>query len=98
MGTEALKGLLQSIFVLWFPGFYTLIAIYVALAFSHVVNGWITMALMLSPCIATWYIVVSRREASFIRMQQGSSFKWDVDDALHDYQELILKQQRKKTN
>jgi ABC-type transport system involved in cytochrome bd biosynthesis fused ATPase/permease subunit len=54
------------------------------------VYSWLIIALMLSPYVALWYIVVKRRMLNeFKLLMENKPLKWDVKQTLEEYKKLL---------
>jgi len=73
---------------------YPMFILYAALTFCGIYS-WAVIAVMVSPVAAVWYKVVKERISIWREFLLGKPFKWNLEQTIDEYVELMKKQKSK---
>jgi hypothetical protein len=73
---------------------YPALMMYVALVLNIGILTWLIWAVMLSPYVALWYVVLKRRMLNYIKLLlESKPHEWNIKKTLAEYIELLKKKE-----
>lgn len=91
-----LETVTYLLFTLTFPGIIVFGMMYIAAIYDGFI-AWAFGLALLTPIIAVWYWKMERRIRNYVDLLRGQGkFKWNIDKAVSEYQQILAEQKQKK--